>query len=308
MSIHVRTLVLIAATATPPAGAYDLTTLAIAKDELQLDAADTRQDAFLQRGITQVSQAIGNECNRTFQVEAVQDTCYIQQEPFPWQNPAGVAPLQLSRFPLVNVGPCRSNPTSPPIAVFTGDTNGTVNVANVNPAGLAPGMLVFAKDRSVPVGTAIQSIGGGGLVLTKAATSTVIGLSFNTGIQVIQQLGNGLFQTLDYGVDFTVDPEVGQLIRLDTFTGVAVKWEAYPTTVAYQAGFTAIPDDLADAVLQMVTARLYARGRDPSVVERTQDRAIGTERFWVGGTPGQKGAFPPQIWDLLDNYRVPVVA
>jgi hypothetical protein len=300
MSVSVITKVLIAATATPPAGPYDLTTLSIAKDELQLDSVDTRQDAFLQRGITQVSQAIRNECNRTFQVEAIQDVCYIQQEPFPWQNPAGVAPLQLSRFPLVN---------STPVAV-TGTTHGNTTVDGLSAtAGLVVGMLVFAPDGSIPAGTAIASIntGAGSLVLTQAATSSAT-LALSTGLQVVQQLGNGLTQTLVYGTDFTVDAELGQLLRLDSFTGVAVKWEAYPTTVQYQAGFAAIPDDLADAVLQMVTARFYARGRDPNIVERTQAQVVGTERFWVGNQPGQHGAFPPAIWDLLDNYRVPVVA
>lgn len=300
MSVSILTKVLIAATAAGGAGPYDLTTLAVAKDELQIDTADTRNDTFLQRGITQVSQAIRNECNRTFQVEAIQDVLYIQREPFPWQNPAGIIPLQLSRFPLVN---------STPVA-FTGTTNGTTSVTGLSTtAGLVVGMLVFAPDGSIPDGTAIQSIntGAGSLVLTQAASSSST-LALTSGIRVVQQLGNGLTQTLTYGQDYTVDATLGQLIRLDSFTGTQVTWEAYPTTVHYQAGFATIPNDLVDAVLQMVTARFYARGRDPNVVERTQAQAIGTERFWVGGTPGQKGAFPPQIWDLLDNYRVPVVA
>lgn len=308
MGVTVVTTMLAAATATPPVGPYDLTTLAIARDELRFDVDQTNDDTFLQRAITQVSVAIRNECNRTFQVEAVQDVCYIRQEPYPWQNPAGVYPLQLSRWPLVNAGPCRSNPASPPIVAFTGTTNGTTAVSGVNPAGLTVGMLVFAKDGSVPVGTAIASIGGGGIVLTQAATSTTTGLSFNTGLQVTQQLGNGLIQTLQYGVDFSVDPETGWLLRLDTFTGVSVRWETYPTTVVYQAGFAAIPDDLVDAALQLITARFASRGRDPTVVERMQAQAIGTERFWVGSQPGQKGVFPPSIQSLLDNYRVPVAS
>jgi hypothetical protein len=42
------------------------------------------------------------------------------------------------------------------------------------------------------------------------------------------------------------------------------------------------------------------------LVERNQP-TLGSERYWVGGLPGQRGAFSPEIASLLDSFRVPVV-
>lgn len=298
MAVEVITTVLVAATSTPPAGPYDLTDLNTVHDELSVKDGDTSNDAFLSRAITQSSIAIANYCNRVFQVEAVQDQIFIQQDPFPWQVPGGVYPLQLSRWPLVN-----STPVS-----FTGNTHGTEDVDGIaSTAGITAGALVFAADGSIPAGTTVATVSANSITLSQPASSSETGLSLTVGLQVVQTLAAGDTQTLVYGTDFTVDPVRGWLIRLNSWTGVSEKWESEPVTVQYQGGYADIPDDLVDACLRLVTARFTARGRDPMIVERSQP-TLGSTRYWVGPTPGQKGAFAPEILSLIEHYRVPVTA
>lgn len=301
MAVEIITTVLVAATATAPAGPYDLTDLATARDELSIATNETSNNAFLSRAITQASIAIKNYCNRTFQVEAVQDQIFIQQDPYPYQVPGGVFPLQLSRWPLAN---------SAPIS-FTGNTHGSILIDGIpSTAGMVAGDLVFAADGSIPAGVEIANIvGPNSINLTKAASSSATGLSMNTGLQVIQTLSVGVTQTLVYGKDFTIDAVHGWLIRLNTFTGIAQQWEAVPATVQYQAGYDPIPDDLIEATLRMVTGRFRARGRDPALMARDMNGNVGSERYWVGGVKGQVGSMPPEVVGILDGqYRVPVVA
>lgn len=69
----------------------------------------------------------------------------------------------------------------------------------------------------------------------------------------------------------------------------------------------AVPPDLVDVTLRVITARHHARGRDPMLVSIDTDD-VGTKRWWVGGTPGQSGPFTPEIAGMLDQYNMPVVA
>ena len=97
------------------------------------------------------------------------------------------------------------------------------------------------------------------------------------------------------------------MLRLNAFTGVGINWEALPVTVEYQAGYAAIPGDLAEVCLRMVTARWHARARDPNLIQRDTP-GVGTERWWFGGAPGQTGPFPPDITAMLEPYRMPALA
>jgi hypothetical protein len=227
----------------------------------------------------------------------LQDTVYIQQDAHPYQTPGGFDPLQLSRFPFVKSA----------VVAFTGNTHGTTTVDGItSTAGLVVGSLIFAADGSIPAGTTIATVLANSITLSAAATTTVTGQSFTTGMQVIQTLAVGQPQLLVYGQDYTIDALRGWLIRLNVWTGASATWESAPLTVQYQAGFSTIPADLNDACLRLVTSRFKSRGRDPMLVERSQPQTLGTERYWVGTTPGQKGAFPPEITGLIDQYRVPV--
>lgn len=290
MAVEIITTVL---TSAP---SYALTDLATVRDEL--DANDDTNDIFLSRAITQASAVIANYCNRVFPVETVQDLLYIQQDPYPFQVPGGVYPLQLSRWPLVQTN----------VVSFTGNTHGTTLVDGIaSTAGLSAGQLVFAADGSVPAGTTITPAGPNSITLSQAATSSVTGLAFTTGLQVVQTLSAGNTKTLVYGKDFTIDAKRGWLIRLNTFTGGSVRWEAEPVTVQYQAGYNPIPADLVDATLRLVTARLKSRGRDP-FLRSEGEPGLGQQQYWIGTLPGQRGSLPPEIQALVDPYRVPVIA
>jgi hypothetical protein len=86
-------------TVTGAATSYDLTTLVNVKAELGITTGAS--DAVLRRYISGASQAAAQYCNRVFVVEAVSE----QFLPVPFNRLfcGGVAPLQLSRWPLTAV-------------------------------------------------------------------------------------------------------------------------------------------------------------------------------------------------------------
>lgn len=297
MAVETISTVLIAATADAPVGAYDLTDLATVHDELNIPITDTSNDGFLQRAITQASSVIANFCNRVFPIESVQDQIFIQQDAYPYQTPGGVYPLQLSRWPLAN-----SN-----VVNFTGNTHGSTVVDGIaSTVGIAAGMLLFAADGSIPVGTTILNVYAKSVTLSQNSATSVTGLSMNTGLQVIQTQAVAQMKALIFGTHFSIDAKTGSLIRINPVLGTSMRWEAQPVTVQYQGGYAQIPADLTDACLRLVTARFKARGRDPMLVEQSQPQSVGMQRFWVGVQAGQTGSLPPEIESIVSQYRVPV--
>jgi len=110
--------------------------------------------------------------------------------------------------------------------------------------------------------------------------------------------------TLVEGTDFMTDQKRGQLIRLNPTTGYPIMWPSKPITVIYSAGFASEPADIQDAVIRLVKLRYFARTRDPLLKQENAD-GVGSSTYWVGPTDT---GLPPDIQDLLDNYRVPVSA
>lgn len=121
-------------------------------------------------------------------------------------------------------------------------------------------------------------------------------MSITSTVQIVSA---GSTLALSPGTDFTIDARRGQLVRLNNFTGAPMAWEALPLRVLYVAGYDPIPDDVEEAVMRMVITRFKGRERDPAVRSRS-DGAVGTQSFWLG--------IPPDIQNIIDNYRVPVVA
>lgn len=106
--------------------------------------------------------------------------------------------------------------------------------------------------------------------------------------------------------DFIVDYETAQLTRLDSGSGRNRRWDATPKVIQYQAGYAQTPADVEDAVIRMVSRRYAAKGRDPNL---KQENVVGVlERSWWIATGSDSGNMSPDISDILDNYRVPVVA
>lgn len=108
-------------------------------------------------------------------------------------------------------------------------------------------------------------------------------------------------------VDFKVNPPNGQLVRLDTFSNYPRAWPARPISVGYRAGYATIPDDVADACIRLVKIRYFARTRDPAIRGESTPGAYDVQ-YWQNGGAGLTGNLPTDVADLLDNYRVPVLA
>ena len=303
MGLQVETTVW--APAAPPspnpnnAGAYDLTTLAVGKDELDIAANDTTKDVRLARYITAVSGAICSYCNHVFAIEGVTDLNFLDQDPYPYQTPAGVRPLQLSRWPLVGVQTLKT----------TADAGAG---ATVLPMASPPSAPLAGQQSQQPVsglniaaGTLVGSVSGNDVALSAPIAAEIpAGTPVTFGLAVAQTLALGTLQALVLGTDYAIDPDRGQLSRLNPFTGVTVPWEALPTSVSYYAGYTSVPPDVEMACLRLVTMRYWEHGRDPSLREREQPTR-GREVFWIGGPP-KSGSLPEEVAGLLDKYRVPV--
>jgi len=88
---------------TTVANPYDLTTLEVVKNELGIPDSDTSQDVWIGRAITRGSAAFSNYCNRVFPPETVQDQIWLQSDAYPYQVPGVVAPLRLTRWPVISV-------------------------------------------------------------------------------------------------------------------------------------------------------------------------------------------------------------
>lgn len=121
--------------------------------------------------------------------------------------------------------------------------------------------------------------------------------------EVASVVQNGV--TLVEDTDFKVDYEKGYLLRIDE-NGFSRKWSIDPTLVEYDGGYETVPADVEDAVIRMVSSRYIARGRDKSV---RQENIPGVREvtYWIA-TGKESGNLPPDVTDILDNYRVPVIS
>lgn len=125
-------------------------------------------------------------------------------------------------------------------------------------------------------------------------------------ISSVTENGDALIE----GTDFRTDAEAGALIRLDV-GGNRCLWNALPKVVQYQAGFAGqggyggVPPDVEGAVIKMVTRRYYAP-KDPNLMSQNIPGVI-EQRWWIA-TGSDTGNMAPDIADVLDNYRVPIVA
>lgn len=120
-----------------------------------------------------------------------------------------------------------------------------------------------------------------------------------TAIVSVQEAG----LPLNPETDFALDGAAGILYRLAP-DGDLAAW-SLPTIVVFQAG-EAVPPDLADAAVRLVKARFYAQGRDPLL--RSESIPGVREASWWVSASSEDGAFPPDVADLLDHYRTPVIA
>lgn len=106
------------------------------------------------------------------------------------------------------------------------------------------------------------------------------------------------------GADYRLDARNGEVLRLDGL-GYPASWAPFPISVSYTAGFAEIPSDIQDATIRLVNAARFRNGRDP-LLKSEQIDGIRRADYWVSA--GSDGNMTPDVADILENYRVPVVA
>lgn len=137
----------------------------------------------------------------------------------------------------------------------------------------------------------------------------------NPVVSVISVTEDGTLLVL--GTDYEVDIGVGRVYRLNS-SGNQTVWSSQKIVIQYGAGWT-LPSALVagpnlllvdapeveEAVINLVKARYLSKDRDP-FLKSDEVTGVGAQTFWIPNVPS--GAFPPDIADLLDNYRDPVMA
>ena len=294
---------------TAPASGL-LTTLEHVKDELDMEDSDTSNDDRLERFITEESSHIARYCNRVFGFATWQDVFRPQRGVSGEGVRGAVNPLLMKRFPLVAS-----------VVSFTGNTHSTNTIDGIaSTAGLDKGQAVFGA--GITPGTTITAVINNGIMLSEPATATAAGVALSTSLAVLETVA-GVATWLLAGTDFEIDQGsklpgdegISALYRLNEL-GHPRTWPAAQISVWYQAGYNLpgdadqdvpMPTDLESACILAVVRRYTARGRDPLLIEKSQPGTLGTQRYWMGMEPGQRGSLAPEIAAMVEHYRVPVV-
>lgn len=286
------------------AASQDLTDLATVRDELSIAVGDTSSDAWLGRAISQVSASIATYTNRVFAPERVIDVLDIQQDPYPYQTPGGFPQLQLSRHPVLSVGSVAQTlaaASSQPLTVgvdFRTDP-ATGRLMRLNPftgAGVAWEAAPVSVTYTAGFGALVQEAQTVPASPYQVTVSQAAAYSCDVGVSYASGAALALVQGVPAPGQYAVARGVYTFNAADT---------AQSLTFTYATA--AIPLDLVDACLRLITGRFAAKDRDPNLILQ-ETPGVGTQRWWFGGAPGQKGPFPPDIQGLLDAYRTPTIA
>jgi hypothetical protein len=290
-------------TVIAPAASFDLTDLTTAKDELAIGGNNTADDSWLRRAITQVSRAVMAYTKRTFSPEFVSDAFSVDPRTST-SRALGSSILQLTRWPLIDVVSVIQTQPSGLTQTLAEGAGFTVNPATgeLTRIDASTGMALIWE--ALPV--TVRYVAGYGAAAVE--THVVPGVSpYEVTVS----------QSAVFSCDQAVAYPNGTLLTLvssaPTAGQYAVSAGAY-TFNAADAGkslsFTyatkAVPDDLVEIALRLITARYRAKGRDPSLVQR-ETPGVGMERWWFGAVPGQTGPFSPDIEGALEFYCMPVL-
>lgn len=277
-----------------PANSYDLTDLATVKDELGIKTSDTSNDNFLQRGISQKSQAIANFCNRVFAVEGVVDTVTILVEPGDPPATSSNKVIQLSRWPVVVVNSLTEDGTT-----LTEGVDFRVDCVKGHVYRLSTdGLLLKSWHASTVV---INYVGGYAKKVTQAANVPAAG-------PYIVTVTNSAAFVLDGGVKYSSGTALTAVTGAPAHGQYAVSagvytFNATDANAAVNIGywFQKFPDDVIEAALKLMTMRYKAKSRDPALMSHSEPN-IGQDSYWIGGT--RNNTFTPEIDAVLQNYRV----
>lgn len=271
---------------------YDLTDLDTVKDELGI--SNEAQDAWLLRAIGQVSSSIMIETGRVFAPEFLQDVIDVRRGRS--QVPR-VDELQLSRWPVLDIVAATQTFDGTTIALTDG-----VDIRVDPDTGLLQRLDSNGRVRwweALPL-TVTYSAGYGALVQeTQTVTAgevTVAKASRFSADQSVAYASGALLQAVGDS------PGPGQYIVAEGVYGFSAADEGQPLSFAYTT--LCVPPDLVEIVLRLITDRFKAKARDPALIQ-LDTPGVGTQRFWFGAAPGQRGVFPPEIAGALDRYRMP---
>jgi hypothetical protein len=318
---------------------YDLVTLQDVKDDLGITV--TTDDAYLERRITELSAVAQHYMNRTLQMETVRDQFWPQRDPYPWQLPGGVMPLQLSRWPIA--GAVAGSALAPPPAPDLSQTAG--GASDAPQTFFVVTTYVTVEGETLPSPEASISVDAGALLTVgppptavDSALRPAIGWNVYVGLtQGAEARQNGqaplpmdapftlpaapvtglspppatsVFENsraLIEGTDYLVDAVRGHLTRQGAIEPYPVRWLTLPIVVQYAAGFDPIPPDVSGTLSRAVKALYMSRMRDPAI--KSQSAAgIYAASYSSAKDPGAGALLPPDAYAVLDGYRVPVIA
>lgn len=103
--------------------------------------------------------------------------------------------------------------------------------------------------------------------------------------------------------DYKFDGDSGILYRISGYSPVnsnmTSRWNIGKLVVSYTAGYATIPYAIADACIQLVATRWYARARDPAI--RSEEiTGVGRQDFWVGQLPS---GLPSSVQTAIAAYK-----
>ncbi len=318
---------------------YDLIDLETVKDDLNITTDDA--DDYLQRRIDELSRAARLYMNRTLQMETLRDSFWPQRDPYPWQLPGGNMPLQLSRWPICGsiARSALAPPPAPTLAEATGGSSPAPQTYFVVTT------YVTIEGETLPSPEASFSVDAGALLTVGApppaadsALHPAIGWNVYVGtapgaeaLQTTAPLLMGAPFTYDptatppvaispppatsvsengtallEGTDYLVDNVHGHLTRLFSIDLYPKRWATLPITVEYTAGYPVIPPDVSGAISRAVKAQYMARLRDPAIKSQSAAGIYAASYISPSGASG--GVLTPDVYGVLDGYRVPVIA
>jgi len=323
----------IVTTVTAPAANADLVDLQTVKREL--DITDNSGDDVLGRWISASSGAAARYCNRVFVVETLFDQVY------PWHDQVNYSvlrgerldPLQLTRWPIASP-PCVAGlaaPMPPLLASVAGGAlaaaryfvqisyltaagetaastevsfsvaaNSLLQVPSPPSSSFATGWNVYVSTTSGAATLQNASPIAIGTSWTEPTSGLITGNAMPGFVAVVENA-----VPLAEGVDFLVQYDVGQLVRLDSRL-CPRRWPSFSVTASYQAGYATIPLDVVEAVVLLVKHRWFARKRDPYLRQENIPGVI-EQSWWIAQGPGSNGNLSPDVEAILEKYRIPVV-
>lgn len=287
-------------TVVSAAASRDMTDLATAKTELGISLPTN--DTWISKAITQVSRAVQTYLKRTMVPEVVQDLLDFQSQPFRRRGLLNMPELQLTRWPVIgviSVSQLQSDATT--LALVEG-TDFRVNyetgtLLRLNVSGQSalwetlPLTVLYMAGYGAKV-TEVQPVPATPYKVTVAQSA-----AFSCGQSVSYANGTKLTRV-------NASPIAGQYsVASGVYTFAAAD---LTQSMTFVYGVKALPEDLIEVCLRLVNARYRAKDRDPALVQ-LETPGVGSQRFWVGRTPGQSSAFPPDIEHMLDEYIMPVI-